>query len=111
MMVACPACGHTEEQTVAQSIHGPRLPAAVDDILSGRFQRVECTACGARFEMDAPLVFLDFESFDGVSVSNVVEAFHEAVAEALNVCDTYEIGMMMNATSAVSTARLASWRC
>ena len=61
MMVACPACGHTEEQTVAQSIHGPRLPAAVDDILSGRFQRVECTACGARFEMDAPLVFLDFE--------------------------------------------------
>ena len=61
MMVACPACGHNEERLVAKSIHGPRLALAVNDILDGSFQRVACGACEARFEMDAPLVFLDFE--------------------------------------------------
>ena len=61
MMVACPSCGHREERVVAQSIHGPRLPQAVTDILEGRFQRVKCSACEAIFELDAPLVLMDFE--------------------------------------------------
>jgi hypothetical protein len=61
VQVGCPACQHTEEQVLAQSIHGPRLPQAVEEILDGRFQRVRCSACGVIFQMDAPLVFMDFE--------------------------------------------------
>jgi uncharacterized C2H2 Zn-finger protein len=51
--VTCPSCESVAKQTVAHSIHGPRLPDVVEAIIDGSFQRVQCPSCDSVFQMDA----------------------------------------------------------
>ncbi|MCB9762285.1 MAG: CpXC domain-containing protein [Alphaproteobacteria bacterium] len=59
--IRCPACGATTTRMIAVSINGPRRPDVVDAAKAGVFQRFTCTQCGAGYQVDHPMVYLDFE--------------------------------------------------
>lgn len=57
----CPECGHDNEETVAVSLHGPRVPEVVDAIVDGTFQCFDCRGCGLPYRADGPILYIDFE--------------------------------------------------
>lgn len=61
MPLVCPACGARNIETVALSLHGPRVPAVVEAIKAGTFQCFSCAGCGAAYRADGPVIYVDFE--------------------------------------------------
>jgi len=59
--VACPACGHVQEESLATSLNVTRTPAWKDVVLDGSFQQVRCSSCGARWEAVEPFIYIDFK--------------------------------------------------
>jgi len=59
--IPCPHCGAVHERTVAEGLHGPRVPGAVERILDGTFQRFRCADCDAFYVVDGPFLLMDFE--------------------------------------------------
>ena len=57
----CPSCGHVNAESVAASLHGPRVPEVVDAILAGTFQVFACTRCGLSYRADGPVIYTDFD--------------------------------------------------
>jgi hypothetical protein len=57
----CSQCGHANTETVALSLHGPRVPELVERIRSGTFQVFRCAGCGTAYRADGPLIYTDFE--------------------------------------------------
>jgi hypothetical protein len=57
----CPACGHVNVETVALSLHGPRVPEVVDRIRQGTFQLLTCAGCGVAYRADGPVMYVDFD--------------------------------------------------
>src|SRR4051794_23917080 len=57
----CPSCGHVNSETVAASLHGPRVPEVVDAILAGTFQVFACARCGLSYRADGPVIYTDFD--------------------------------------------------
>jgi len=57
----CPSCGHVNAETVAASLHGPRVPEVVDAILAGTFQVFACARCGLSYRADGPVIYTDFD--------------------------------------------------
>ncbi len=64
----CPHCGHTNTETVALSLHGPRVSEVVAAIRAGTFQSFECGSCGGAYRGDGPLIFVDFEEKHWIGV-------------------------------------------
>ena len=60
--VACPRCGRAEKRELCLSLNAPRRPDVVRAIVDDQFQRFQCGACGDRFCIDGPLLYLDFEA-------------------------------------------------
>jgi hypothetical protein len=60
--IPCPHCGVETVRTVAESLHGPRVPDVVKALEDGTFQQFDCEACGGPYMVDGPFVFLDFEA-------------------------------------------------
>ncbi|HEX2849317.1 MAG TPA: CpXC domain-containing protein [Acidimicrobiales bacterium] len=60
-IIVCPRCGHRNEETVAVSLNGPRVPAVIDAIVDGTFQCFECRACGLPYRADGPVIYIDFD--------------------------------------------------
>jgi len=59
--IACSECGHVNTETVALSLHGPRVPELVERIRNGTFQVFRCAGCGLEYQADGPLIYVDFE--------------------------------------------------
>lgn len=59
--VVCPACGTTFVRSLCVSLNGNRVPAVVDDVRAGRFQRFGCPSCGQDVIADGPLIYTDFD--------------------------------------------------
>lgn len=57
----CPACGTTNVEEVAASLHGPRAPEAVEAIRAGTFQQFTCRGCQRPYRADGPLIYTDFD--------------------------------------------------
>jgi CpXC protein len=57
----CPSCGHVNAESVAASLHGPRVPEVVDAILGGMFQVFACARCSLSYRADGPVIYTDFE--------------------------------------------------
>jgi CpXC protein len=57
----CPSCGHVNTETVAASLHGPRVPEVVEAILAGTFQVFACARCGLSYRADGPVIYTDFD--------------------------------------------------
>src|SRR6516164_10213567 len=64
----CPHCGHTNTETVALSLHGPRVSEVVAAIRSGTFQSFVCASCGGGYRADGPLIYVDFEQKHWIGV-------------------------------------------
>ena len=59
--VTCPSCGSTFVRSLCVSLNGNRVPAVVDEVRAGRFQRFACPSCGQDVIADGPLIYTDFE--------------------------------------------------
>ncbi len=59
--LACPRCGAVLRRSVCVSLNGNRVPAVIDEIRAGRFQRFPCDGCGQVIVADGPLIYTDFE--------------------------------------------------
>ena len=59
--LACPACGEVNRRSVCVSLNGGRVPAVIDEVRAGRFQRFPCDGCGQEMVADGPLIYTDFE--------------------------------------------------
>lgn len=59
--LVCPACGSVMHRDVCVSLNGNRVPAVVDEIRAGRFQRFPCDGCGQVVVADGPLIYTDFD--------------------------------------------------
>ena len=94
--VACPHCGTREVRTVAESLHGPRVPDVVAAIESGSFQQYTCERCDGPFVVDHPFVFLDFEAGVWITVHPLA---WEAAWKALEAHDrqTFQTNMIEHA--------------
>ena len=60
VQVACPKCGHVQEESLATSLNVTRTPAWKDVVLDGTFQQVRCSSCAMRWEAVEPFVYIDF---------------------------------------------------
>jgi hypothetical protein len=60
--IVCTACGTTNIETVAMSLHGSRVPEIVESIVAGTFQCYTCANCGLGYRADGPLIYVDFET-------------------------------------------------
>lgn len=60
-VIVCPACGHRNEEMVAVSLNGPRVPAVVEAIVAGTFQCFTCAGCGLPYRADGPVLYIDFD--------------------------------------------------
>jgi len=58
--VDCPHCEVSQTATVAVSVNGERHGEVHIAIRAGLFQQALCTGCGERFEIDLPMVYMDF---------------------------------------------------
>ncbi|MCE7006335.1 CpXC domain-containing protein [Kibdelosporangium philippinense] len=58
--IVCTACGTTNVETVAMSLHGSRVPQIVEQIVAGTFQCFTCGGCGLGYRADGPLIYVDF---------------------------------------------------
>ena len=56
---ACPQCGGEQTASVAKGLNAERTPEAIEQILEGTFQRLECP-CGATFHAESPFILVDF---------------------------------------------------
>lgn len=59
--LVCPQCGTTFSHSVCVSLNGNRVPAVIDAVREGRFQRFPCPSCGVTVIADGPLIYTDFE--------------------------------------------------
>jgi hypothetical protein len=48
-------------ETVAVSLHGPRIPEVVDQIRAGTFHVFRCQGCDVEYRADGPLIYTDFD--------------------------------------------------
>jgi hypothetical protein len=62
MTMTCPRCATANVETVAVSLHGPRVPDVVEAIVAGTFQCFACAHCGLPYRADGPLIYVDFEA-------------------------------------------------
>jgi hypothetical protein len=49
-VVVCPRCGAQSPARLFESLNGDRIPAQVDAILDGNFERTTCGRCSAEFQ-------------------------------------------------------------
>lgn len=59
--LVCPSCDTVLRRAVCVSLNGNRVPAVIDEIRAGRFQRFPCDGCGQVVVADGPLIYTDFE--------------------------------------------------
>lgn len=59
--LVCPTCRTENVETVAVSLHGPRVPEVLAAIAAGTFQCFTCHGCGLEYRADGPLLYVDFE--------------------------------------------------
>ncbi len=56
----CPNCGSVNRFDHFASVNADRRPDLKDDILSGAFMRIKCSACGTDFRPEPSLNYLDY---------------------------------------------------
>lgn len=56
-IVACPRCGSQTAAALFESLNGDRLPAEIDAILDGNFERTLCCECGDSFQPEHQMLF------------------------------------------------------
>lgn len=59
--LTCPSCETTFVRTLCVSLNGGRVPAIIDEVRAGRFQRFPCPSCGQEVVADGPLIYTDFD--------------------------------------------------
>lgn len=57
--VTCPKCQNSWPESLFLSLHAPRLPAKVHEILSGDFERITCTSCTHTFQPEHRMLYAD----------------------------------------------------
>jgi CpXC protein len=55
--VACPACGAEQEMTLFRNLNGERVPAQVQLLLDGAFERRACQSCGHQFQPEHRMLY------------------------------------------------------
>jgi hypothetical protein len=55
--IACPACGAEQQMTLFRSLNGERVPAQVELLLAGNFERRGCAACGHEFQPEHRMLY------------------------------------------------------
>jgi hypothetical protein len=58
--IGCPACGHTYEAAIADSIGANRAPWLLDAVLDGSFHRFTCPQCAHAIQVEKEILFTDF---------------------------------------------------
>jgi hypothetical protein len=56
-IVFCPRCGAQTTAQLFESLNGDRVPAQVDAILDGSFERTTCTDCDAAFQPEHQMLY------------------------------------------------------
>lgn len=59
--IACPACGASAEQPIANSVAAVRRPDLRQEILDNSFQVLTCPSCQAKFRLNPVLTYMDTE--------------------------------------------------
>jgi hypothetical protein len=60
--VACPACGHPWDVRLFDSLNGDRIPAQVEEILAGTFERQQCPSCAVEFRPEHPMLYAEYSA-------------------------------------------------
>ena len=60
--VACPACGHEWDARLFDSLNGDRIPAQVEDILAGTFERQPCPRCAVELRPEHPMLYVEYSA-------------------------------------------------
>lgn len=60
--IACPTCQHPVEVRLFDSLNGDRVPAQVEEILSGTFEQQECPSCGTLYRPEHPMLYSEFST-------------------------------------------------
>jgi len=58
--VTCPGCGKRSSERLFESLNADRIPAQVEAILAGEFERVTCEACGATFQPEHHMLYAHY---------------------------------------------------
>jgi hypothetical protein len=58
--IGCPACGHTYEAAIADSVGANRAPWLLDAVLDGSFHRFACPECRHTVQIEKEILFTDF---------------------------------------------------
>jgi len=58
-LVTCPSCGTAHEHMVFRSLNGERVPAQVQRLLDGTFERIDC-ACGHAYRPEHTMLYTHY---------------------------------------------------
>lgn len=86
VLVLCPACGTQQDAELVQSINRREQPAAVQHLLAGELNVLQCIACGRRTPLAATMLFHDpdrafYCQVVPTEVTKAIAAFRESGAQ------------------------------
>ena len=84
-VITCPHCEHSQVMKIANSVNAVRSPKLREEILEGSFQRPACAACGERFEISDPFLYVDLkrQQWIGVFPEELEDAWRSLEQEPL----------------------------
>jgi hypothetical protein len=59
-VVFCPHCGAKQRARLFDSLNADRVPAQVELVLDGTFERVDCAQCGHQYRPEHPMLYAHF---------------------------------------------------
>jgi hypothetical protein len=80
-VVKCPRCGHSQSARLFDSLNADRIPAQVEMILAGRFERVECAGCGHAWQPEHTMLFAHFTRRTWIAMHPIADRPHFTVLE------------------------------
>lgn len=59
-VVFCPRCGAKQRARLFDSLNADRVPAQVELVLDGTFERIDCEQCGHAYRPEHPMLYAHF---------------------------------------------------
>ena len=106
MKVTCPECGHEQDFTIWPHININQTPEMKEQVLDCQLFVYECDACGKKFPVTYPCMYLDDEKKLKVYLSPTMEAlndFNEAIEETDEAYKTLkDMGYVLRGVTSVN---------